>query len=72
MPDAVGLAAIRELGDRLDGKARQESEVTVRSAAARELTDDDLAQIATGAELARSELDEPDEAGPPVGKSELN
>ncbi len=30
-PDAVGLAAIRELADRLDGKARQESEVTVRS-----------------------------------------
>jgi hypothetical protein len=49
-PDAVGLAAIRELGDRLDGKARQESEVTVRAAAARELTDDDLAAIAVGAD----------------------
>jgi hypothetical protein len=57
-PDAVGLAAIRELGDRLDGKARQESEVTVRAAAARELTDDDLAAIAVGAEQARRSLDE--------------
>jgi hypothetical protein len=69
MPDAVGLAAIRELGDRLDGKARQESEVTVRAAAARELTDDDLAAIAVGAEKARQDLDED---GPSSVKSELN
>jgi hypothetical protein len=57
-PDAVGLAAIRELGDRLDGKPRQETEVSVRTAAARELTDDDLAAIAVGAEQARRALDE--------------
>jgi hypothetical protein len=67
-PDAVGLAAIRELGDRLDGKARQESEVTVRAAAARELTDHDLAQIATG---AQDEGSEPS-SGPKPDSSKLN
>jgi hypothetical protein len=56
-PDAVGLAAIRELSDRLDGKPRQETEVSVRQAMARELTDDDLASIAMGIEPHDSELD---------------
>jgi hypothetical protein len=38
-----------KLADRLDGKPKQESEFTMRSAIARELTDDDLAAIAVGA-----------------------
>ena len=45
----AALAAIRELGDRLDGKPKQEAEVTLRQALARELSDDDLAAIALGA-----------------------
>jgi hypothetical protein len=43
------LQAIREIADRLDGKPKQEAEVTLRQALASELTDDDLAAIATGA-----------------------
>jgi hypothetical protein len=50
-PEMAALPAIRELADRLDGKPRQESEVTLRQAVvACELTDDDLAAIAAGAE----------------------
>jgi hypothetical protein len=48
-PELAALPAIRELADRLDGKPKQESEFTMRSAIARELTDDDLAAIAVGA-----------------------
>ena len=44
------LQAIREIADRLDGKPKQESEVTLRQAIARELSDDDLAAIAVGAD----------------------
>src|SRR5258705_13902654 len=44
------LQAIREIADRLDGKPKQEAEVSLRTAVARELTDDDLAAIAVGAE----------------------
>lgn len=43
------LQAIREIADRLDGKPKQEAEVTLRQALARELSDDDLAAIALGA-----------------------
>jgi hypothetical protein len=43
------LQAIREIADRLDGKPKQEAEVTLRQAMARELSDDDLAAIAAGA-----------------------
>jgi hypothetical protein len=43
------LQAIREIADRLDGKPKQEAEVTLRQALASELTDDDLAAIAAGA-----------------------
>ena len=47
--DPGALQAIREIADRLDGKPKQESEVSLRTALARELTDDDLAAIAAGA-----------------------
>jgi hypothetical protein len=43
------LQAIREIADRLDGKPKQEADVTLRQALASELTDDDLAAIAVGA-----------------------
>ena len=46
----AALPAIRELADRLDGKPRQESEITLRQAIAQDLSDDDLAAIAAGAE----------------------
>jgi hypothetical protein len=49
-PELAALPAIRELADRLDGKPRQKSEVTLRQAVARDLSDDDLAAIAAGAE----------------------
>jgi hypothetical protein len=45
------LAAIREISDRLDGRPRQATEVTLRTAVARELSDDDLARIAVGADV---------------------
>jgi hypothetical protein len=48
-PEQAALPAIREIANRLDGKPKQESEFTMRSAIARELTDDDLAAIAVGA-----------------------
>jgi hypothetical protein len=55
------LQAIREIADRLDGKPKQESEVSLRTALARELTDDDLAAIAVGAEHEEVQQDpEPD------------
>jgi hypothetical protein len=44
------LQAIREIADRLDGKPKQEAEVTLRQALASELSDDDLAAIAVGAD----------------------
>jgi hypothetical protein len=58
--DLAALPAIREIGDRLDGKPKQETEVSLRTAVARELSDDDLAAIAVGASLADKQLkDEP-------------
>jgi hypothetical protein len=48
-PEMAALPAIREIADRLDGKPKQEAEVTLRQALASELTDDDLAEIAAGA-----------------------
>ncbi len=47
--EPAALQAIREIADRLDGKPKQEAEVTMRQAIARELSDDDLAAIAVGA-----------------------
>jgi hypothetical protein len=49
VPDIAALPAIREIADRLDGKPKQEAEITMRNAIARELSDDDLAAIAVGA-----------------------
>jgi hypothetical protein len=51
------LQAIREIADRLDGKPKQEAEVTLRQAIARELSDDDLAAIALGGEGEKIEQD---------------
>ncbi|SRR6266704_1017647 len=56
--DLAALAAIREVGDRLDGKPKQETEVSLRSAVARELTDDDLAAIAVGGSIADKALND--------------
>ena len=52
------LQAIREIADRTDGKARQTSNVTLHNANARELSDDDLAAIAVGADVERQEIEE--------------
>jgi hypothetical protein len=51
------LQAIREIADRLDGKPKQEAEVTLRQALASELTDDDLAAIAVGGEDEKIQQD---------------
>jgi hypothetical protein len=48
--DPGALQAIREIADRLDGKPKQEAEVTLSKTIARELSDDDLAAIAVGAD----------------------
>jgi hypothetical protein len=60
------LQAIREIADRLDGKPKQEAEVSLRHAVARELSDDDLAAIAVGAG------DEQVEADPRSDPAKLN
>jgi hypothetical protein len=65
-PEMAALPAIRELADRLDGKPKQEAEVTLRQALARELSDDDLAAIALGAG------DEEVEADPKSDPAKLN
>jgi hypothetical protein len=51
------ILAIRELADRLDGKPKQEAEVTLRQAIARNLSDDDLAAIALGGEDEKIQQD---------------
>jgi hypothetical protein len=69
--DLAALAAIREIGDRLDGKPKQETEVSLKTALARELTDDDLAALAVGASIAdKAAAEDPPEPTP--GKSQLN
>jgi hypothetical protein len=65
-PEMAALPAIRVLTDRLDGKPKQEAEVTLRQAVARELSDDDLAAIAVGGE------DEEIEPDPKPDSSKLN
>jgi hypothetical protein len=62
------LAAIREISDRLDGRPRQATEVTLRTIAARELSDDALAAIAVGADVESQEIEET----PQAGTSKLN
>jgi hypothetical protein len=51
------LQAIREIADRLDGKPKQATDVTLRNAVAHELSDDELAAIAVGAEDQETEED---------------
>ena len=65
-PDISALPAIREIADRLDGKPKQEAEVALRQALARELSDDDLAAIALGGE------DEKIQQDPKPASSKLN
>jgi hypothetical protein len=65
-PEMTALPAIREIADRLDGKARQETEVSLRTAVAHQLSDDDLAAIALGAG------DEEVEADPMSDPTKLN
>ena len=67
--EPIALQAIREIADRMDGKARQTADVTLHNANARELSDDALAAIAVGADVEVRELED---AGPSPGKSELN
>ena len=47
--EPIALLAIGEIAVRLDGKPKQDAEVTLRNAVASELSDDDLAAIAAGA-----------------------
>jgi hypothetical protein len=57
------LQAIREIADRLDGRPKQATDVTLRNAVAHELSDDELAAIAVGAEDQETEEDpKPDAA----------
>ena len=59
--EPAALLAIREIADRMDGKPKQEAELTLRNAVACELSDDDLAAIAVGADGDHVELvSEPD------------
>lgn len=62
MAEAGDLQAIAMIGDRLDGKPKQMTDVTLRTAAARELSDDDLAAIVVGAEP--QEIEENPKADP--------
>jgi hypothetical protein len=63
--EPIALQAIREIADRTDGKARQTSDITLRNALARELSDDDLAAIAVGADVERQEIQENPQTDPP-------
>jgi hypothetical protein len=56
--EPIALQAIREIADRTDGRARQTTDVTLHNANARELSDDDLAAIAVGADVERQEIQE--------------
>jgi|DEB0MinimDraft_3_1074331.scaffolds.fasta_scaffold48834_1 hypothetical protein len=62
--EAGDMQAMREIGDRLDGKPAQTTDLTVRRAIAKELADDELADIALGGGEGAA-----DEA---VGPSQLN
>jgi HPt (histidine-containing phosphotransfer) domain-containing protein len=57
MAEGGDLQAIGMIADRLDGKPKQATDVTLRNAVARELTDDELAAIAVGAEDQEIEED---------------
>jgi HPt (histidine-containing phosphotransfer) domain-containing protein len=66
MAEAGDLQAIAMIGDRLDGKAHQSTDITLRTAAAHELSDDALAAIAVGADGQEAEED------PKPAPTELN
>jgi hypothetical protein len=66
--EPIALQAIREIADRTDGKARQTSDITLHNANARELSDDDLAAIAVGADVE----DQDDQESPRSGSSKMN
>jgi HPt (histidine-containing phosphotransfer) domain-containing protein len=59
MAEDGDLQAIGMIADRLDGKAKQATDITLRTAVARELSDDDLAAIAVGAAAPETEEDSP-------------
>jgi hypothetical protein len=61
---AGDMQAMREIGDRLDGKPMQSMDMTVRQAIAKELSDDELADIAVGSGEGTAE--------PPLDPSQLN
>jgi cytochrome c553 len=48
MAEAGDMQALKEIGDRLDGKPHQTSDMTITRTVARELSDDELADIAAG------------------------
>ena len=58
------MQAIKEIGDRLDGKPAQESMVTIAQVRANELGDDELADIAVGGSEGTAEA--------PVDPTQLN
>jgi HPt (histidine-containing phosphotransfer) domain-containing protein len=66
MAEAGDLQAIGMIADRLDGKPKQATDITLRNANARELSDDDLAAIAVGTE------DEEIQENPQTDSSKLN
>lgn len=53
--DEKALPAIREIADRMDGKPAQSVDMTVRKQIAKELTDDELADIAAGSSEGTAE-----------------
>jgi HPt (histidine-containing phosphotransfer) domain-containing protein len=68
MAEAGDLQAIGMIADRLDGKPKQATDITLRNANARELSDDDLAAIAVGADVDDQEIPE----NPQTDSSKLN
>jgi hypothetical protein len=64
----------RSVRSAIDGKPKQETEVSLRTAVARELTDEDLAAIAVGASAANqaTKADKPIVQDPASGKLKLN
>jgi hypothetical protein len=68
MAEGGDLQAIAMIGDRLDGKVKQSTDITLRNVAARELSDADLAAIAVGANYEEIEP----ELGPKPDPSTVN
>lgn len=53
--EAGDIAAMKEIGDRIDGKAVQEQNVTVTRVTASDLSDNELADIAAGSSEGTSD-----------------